>query len=153
MDNNNIISLLKEHEEGIARLYQEYAKRFIKYEQFWNSLAGEESIHISWLYTLQQEVAAGRAYVDEGKVRVAAVQYSINFIKKECERVQSQEYTLINALAVAFSCEDSMIEKGFFKFFESDSQKIKEIFQELQIDTEAHKKRIKELMPEGKNIS
>ena len=59
--------------------------------------------------------------------------------------VQEKGVTLDQALTTALRLEESLIEKRFFEVFDSDSPELKEVFQDLSRETEAHIEKIKHM--------
>ena len=83
------------------------------------------------------------------KVRYYGVRGSIptpllpNYIEKKIIKTEQQGITVIKALSLAYSFEETMLEHQFFNVIESDNPRIKEIFKKLEQDTEKHLQRIK----------
>ena len=56
--------------------------------------------------------------------------------------------SLINALSVALSIEESMIERKFFDVFETDSAELRDVLLNLAAETKRHREQVRKLRDE-----
>ncbi|UCC60148.1 MAG: hypothetical protein JSV02_10560 [Dehalococcoidia bacterium] len=139
-----VVELLIENEEGLCNLYQAYAKKFPKHEEFWSGLAVEESGHADLLRELDGQIREGYLHIEPGRFRQAAIMSFIKYAQDELTRVQKEEILLITALSIALSAEQTMIERRFFEIFDTDSAELKHILHKIGMATEEHVKRVEE---------
>lgn len=134
---NEIIEALAQHEEAISRLYTAYAKKFPSCNDFWHSLAMEETSHAAWIRTLHQKTDAGLVEFAESRFPLSGIEMSKQFVDGKTAAA-GDIGPLAEALAVAVDVERGMIEKKFFEVFEGDSLELKVILDALRVSTENH---------------
>lgn len=139
-----IIDLLIKNEESISRLYQKYSKMFNN-SAFWQELAKEERIHAQWLKSL---TGGNEVRIKNDYFNAAAIEYMINSVENQFE--SDKEISLIEGLATSISNENSMLEKDFFKVFETDNFEVKNIMDGLAKDTARHAKSLEEELQKEK---
>ncbi len=77
-----LLNLLKEHEEGIAKLYIAYSEIFSEYKSFWEELSKEEIQHAKWLNNLQAKIEDGSCCFVLERFSSAAIETSLKFVNK-----------------------------------------------------------------------
>ena len=139
---NEMIELLAENEESIARLYTAYSRKFPDYREFWREIAEEEKKHSRWMRSLQ-------AYTDdilsfnEGRIKPELMRISLTYLENKLKEAATEEMTIADALTIALELETNMIERNYFKLFHGDSDELKSIFQNLESDTQKHTNRVR----------
>ncbi|MBN1368791.1 MAG: hypothetical protein JW954_00965 [Dehalococcoidaceae bacterium] len=113
-------------------------------KEFWSSLAAEEIKHAAWIRKLGRMKGTHSLFINEQRFNNTAVQSYTNYLEKELARINNQAIPLMEAIAITFYIEDSLIENRFFEIFEADSAEIKNTLIGLRSDTEAHRKKAKE---------
>jgi len=143
-----IIELLAEHEKGISRLYQEYARKFPEQKDFWSKIAREEIEHASWIFKLRSKAKEGLLYFKEGRFKIEAIKTSLEYLKSQIAEAQNNKISAKNAVSVARDIESGLIEKKFFEVFEPDCREIKEVLLDLAAATREHYNRIEKVWKE-----
>ncbi|KKQ77273.1 MAG: hypothetical protein US98_C0008G0010 [Parcubacteria group bacterium GW2011_GWC1_38_6] len=142
----NIISLLANHEMALSDLYELYCDKSSEYRLFWLDISREEIIHARWIYQLEESIRKGFVHFNEERFKAELIQSNIDFIKKEMEKAQKEDISDMGALAMAYYLEDALLEKKFFEIFEGDSVEFKNVLKNLARATEEHRERIKETL-------
>ena len=142
---SDIIEMLAKNEEAVAQLYSAYADRFTEYKDFWSGLAVEEIGHATELRKLCGIAGEGSLYIKEGRFNNTAINNFSSYVKKESEPERVQASSLINALSVALSIEESMIERKFFDVFEADSVELRHVLLSLAAETKRHREQVRQL--------
>lgn len=137
--NSNLISLLSENEDTIAKLYRKYSETFSN-KDFWSIIAKEEILHSKWIKALASD---NRNFISEKNIGfdIKDIVKSIETIEKQIKSASS--ITLNEALSIAIKLEKSVIEQKFLEIFDTTNQDIIEVFKRLKEDTEEHSERFK----------
>ena len=133
-----LLGALKEHEQIIAQLYKVYAEKFSECKDLWTELANEETQHACWLDTLQAKVEDSSEDFVIDRFPIAAIEYSVVYVKKMIAQAHESDYTLINALSTALDLEKALIENKYFEVYEGDSVKTRQTLAQLAQSTHAH---------------
>jgi len=144
----NILDMLANNEEYIAKLYQAYASRFIEYGTFWNGMAAEELGHADIIRKFSREVEQGLGHINEKRFNKEALDTYSNYVKKELDAVQKTRLSLMHALSTAFYIEQSLIEARFFEAFEGGSEETKKLLQQYKAHEKEHVERVRKIMVE-----
>jgi hypothetical protein len=142
MENMSIFELLQafeDHETAIQALYEECARSFPEYHDFWETIAAEEAQHARWIKALRMKVADRTLIACEGTARIEAVHTAIKYIRAQTARVKSRRLTAVNAFSIAMSIEEGILEKNFFKVFDAQTEPYKTAMRRLTEATTAHR--------------
>ncbi len=131
-------ALLARHEEAIAALYNAYARRFRDYESFWSALATEEITHASWIDWLGEVAKSGRIFFNPGRFKREPVQTSMDYLRRQLSRVETEHVSFIEALSRALDTERGMIERKFFEAFDDDAPELRRVMRDLEQSTNEH---------------
>ena len=140
-----ILQLLAENEEAIARLYRAYAEKFPRYQDFWSDLAQEEIQHSHWIQKLSSMIDYS-VEIKEDKFDMKVFQISSDYLDEKLDQAKNEKISFKDALSIALDIETGMLERGYFKVFEGDSQELKKIFHALATATEKHTNKIREVL-------
>jgi hypothetical protein len=138
--NKDLLSILEEHEEAIASLYAAFSVCLPEMKALWDQLVHEEKAHVEVLRMLRERLESGGVLLNTRKFNMAAVQTSLDYIKRHIAKIPSEGITALRALSLALNFEHAIIEKEFFCIFESDSTEMKSEFQALRDHTASHQK-------------
>lgn len=136
-----ILECFAQHEESIASLYKEYGNFFD--DDFWISLSQDELKHAGWIRYFKQKLSENTFYFDENRFKVEAINSSIKYIEEEMRLVKNKEITEIKAHSTALWIENALLESKVYELFESDTVELKNLLNNLNSETERHKKKIK----------
>jgi hypothetical protein len=140
MAQKNILNLFEENELNISRLYKLYAKSNPKHKNFWQKLASEEIQHaleIRGSYQGQEEV------FEENNFSRGTIKYVSDFVRDNIIKAQKEKVDHSKALEIALRIEQSFLEKKCFELFTPNKQKVKEVLEKLNKETEEHVGRLK----------
>ena len=132
--------MLEEHEEAIASLYAVFSSCLPETKDFWAGLVLEEKCHASWLRTLRERLESDGSLLNRRQFNTAAIQTSIDYVKRRINEVSSQGITTLRALVIGLDLEAALLEKDFFRILESDSTEMKKQFNALIDQTASHRK-------------
>ena len=136
-DISNQIDLLVKNEESIAGLYQSYADRFPEHEEFWLGLATEEIDHSNLIHEIAQKIKLKKARLYEHKAGSKYIDDLNNILKQEIDRAKYESLSHNDALKTALRVGKYVIDHSYFDIFDSDSEEIRTVLDEL---TTANKK-------------
>jgi rubrerythrin len=142
------LEMLARHEEAIGGLYKAYAERFQEHKDFWTRLAGEERGHASWIRRLFPKAEEGIITFDDARFNTKAIDTSLMYIEHWVHEAQNEPVEIVKALSVALDIESSLIEKNYFKVFESDNKEMKHVLNGLAQGCREHRDRIQQLLTE-----
>ena len=132
------IELMQRIEDSVAQLYETYAQKFPEHANFWMTIALQENMHADWVRGLGAMLSSGTMSFKEDRFSIEQLQQSLDDLRNELQTARQTDYSISEATAIALKLEESLIEKSFFEIFESDSQEMKEVFEDLTKDTQEH---------------
>lgn len=137
MENNlqedELINLYAKAEEELQQLYHLFSQIFPD-RDFWSHLSVEESIHKDWILSLYQ--TGEQVHIQKENIRFVLLKIIINHVE-ELKKVYKKK-KLAEALNIALALENTMIEKNYFAIFETDSESVKQILNQLMEATKIH---------------
>lgn len=147
---NRLLEALKVHEKEIARLYEVYAEVFPVYRSFWIELSKEEIEHANWIERLQAGIENGSEDFVVERFPVAAIEYSIGYVKELVYKAKEADFQFIDALSEALHLEEALIESKYFEVLGGDSAETKRTLTLLADSTREHYQKVKELWQENR---
>jgi hypothetical protein len=133
-----VLELLKQHELVIKQLYDFFAEQFPQKKDFWLKIASEEQRHADFLQTLETNESYVNWFVESSHLGVAAIQFSIDFLIQERERMNVSGTTLLKAYAFSKDIEDALLEKYLSKINVNIPPEIAQVVAVLAADTKRH---------------
>lgn len=152
-EDQKILFLLAENERAVARLYRSFEAKGPDHAEFWKQLAEEELKHADWVEELRQKVEAGLVTLKKRKFPTEMLEGSIETINAITERAENNALSLSEyseQLEIAHELEKGMIERKFFKAFETDDVPVKWLLGKLRDATGEHQARIKKQWKQNK---
>lgn len=146
-----IISLMEEHELLLAAFYELLAEKFPEHKEFWLGLAHDEKTHAAVIVKLRNRASLDMMRFNEGTMKTYTIQTSIAYIQGNMDKARAGALTLVAALVVAKTMESAMIEKNFFRSFISDDEEVVAFFLKLQDATSEHLNRVREKLETMQN--
>ncbi len=141
-----LIEKLMANEIAVGRLYYEFSVCFIEDNDFWLQLSKEEQKHSIWIKELLELVRNGEVKRGTTNLKTQAVETAIKYVDSVREKCRMSKISRLNAYAIAFDLENSLLEKNFFSVFSLDSPAFKEVHDALIRETEKHRKTIGEAL-------
>lgn len=144
------VDLLVENEKAMQELYAVYAKKFPIFRDFWNEISKDEESHAMWVKTLYEKVEAGAVEFSGDRFPTFAIRQNMEYLKKETDRAEKEEVSLLEALEISAHNENGMLEKKFFEAFKGDSLELQILLEALKLGTEKHFQEVRELWEKEK---
>ena len=144
----NDLELLARHEEKIGELYDIYADLFQEHKAFWSALARDERSHAGSVRSLSSKVLNGSLDLGERRFTSKALESSLEYIRTWIDEASRGAVSLLKALAVANDIETALIEKDFYKVFDTDNEELKDVFSMLVKASVEHRNKVKNLLTE-----
>jgi len=141
----DFLALMATNEKAMARLYHAYAEKTPAHEDFWRELSEDELDHAMWIRELREKVENEEIAVRERDFSKDEIQRSINLLQDQIDRVLNVGLSFLShkeELEIALEKEEGLIEKEFFKVFETDDGELKELLERLKKETEIHFKKV-----------
>lgn len=138
-----IIELLAELEEEISRLYRLFAARFPARAEMWNGMAEEEMRHVGYVRELLFHINEKKAFFDEKTTKTYTVKTFVDNIREMQGKAEKNEFSILNALSISHDLEQSVIERRFYEYFQSDDQTVKRLLKQLREETYMHLTRVR----------
>ena len=146
----NHVMLLQGCEEAISQLYKQYAKAFPAHRAAWQRLASDEIQHADWLHTLRARIEDGSVRLSESHmITTQRVLDAQDRVGAELIRAAQGSVSIADSFRVALGLEGEMLEKDWFRFFETDSAELKRVFESLAGETAKHAAMLKQLLEEA----
>lgn len=133
-----VLELLKQHELVIKQLYDFFAGYFPQKKDFWLKIASEEQRHADFLQTLETNESYVTWFIESSHLSVAPIQFSIDFLIQERERMNVSGTTLLKAYAFSKDIEDALLEKYLSKINVNIPPEIAHVVAVLAADTKRH---------------
>lgn len=142
----DVLEMMAKNEEELRQLYKVYSEKFPDYKDFWWGLAVEETQHAIWIREFRSHVKEGRMEFNENRFDVDTIKVFRDYVKDMISHVQKQEMSLKGALNISLDIESGLIEKRFFEIFETDSEALKFVLNDLSNSTKRHFERIQKVL-------
>jgi len=139
----SVLGLLIKHEELIAELYDQFARRYAGHRALWSGLADEEREHANWIRRLYLLAQRGEVRIVEERFNVQALRTSLHYMKVLLEHAR-QGISAERALAVGVQIESSMAEDRRFEVFASNDAEGQRLLEQLRRDIQGHRARIEQ---------
>jgi len=138
-----LVNALIQNEKLISKLYANYASLFANDSDFWTKISSDETDHARWLDELFIKIKQEVVQIDENRLKLEALTNFTAYINEQIARAETGNITSIQALSVSMDMENSIIEQGVFKVYETDDAELQETFDRLRTATEAHFSNVK----------
>lgn len=142
----DMLDQMIDHELAAAELYHHYAQLFRSRDNPWEEMMQEERAHADVLKTLRTSLDRLSLTRSPMNFPNQTLQASVEFIRKETTLAQSGPMSMLRALSVCLSIEQSAIEHEFFQVFQPVSDAMKQEFSALAMHTSDHVQRIEECL-------
>ncbi len=134
---NELITLLMEHEIGMRTLYRGFAKQFPELETFWLKVAAEEQDHLKRLSALKKKISVKDEELYRDRMKIGAVKTSLYYLRRELAAVKNIR-DINEAFSIALDFEHSMLEKKFFEIFNVFNSQVEKVMEFLEKETHKH---------------
>lgn len=128
--------LFEENESNIAALYSLYAQKIPEKQAFWNQLSNEEIAHAVQIGNKKDIPDT----ITENKFSRSVIKYVMDFVLEETKKAQQNEISHHDALLTALRIERSILEKKCFNMFSPTDDKVKNVLNKINHETERHVK-------------
>lgn len=144
----DIVQLLKANETLLNRLYRLFAGQYPEQAGFWNRIASDENEHAGWVSRLYNEIETSKVRFRKDRFVKTDLAAFSEYVTGLADEVTAKPLSLLDAAGLSVRLEDSMIEKNFFRVFESDVEILKITMQKLEASTEIHYAKVKSFLAE-----
>jgi hypothetical protein len=141
----SMLSLFIDSELKLAELYSTLADKFPEERAFFKAHQAEELKHAQWIEYFRDKVEQGEVLFQENKTRMDALKSFLTYAQSILDNVKSAKMTLLMALSLSASMEDSLIERNLFYHFSADFPEFQDILKRLKDETKVHAAEIKKL--------
>lgn len=146
----NVVEMLAENEECVAKLYQTYADAFPKEKDFWGKLVRDEKHHAAWLREMARNEESSSYFIDQKRFSPNAVKTYNEYLKDEIKKAEAGEVTLKGALSTALYIEQSLMESKFFSVAQGNSAELYSMIKQIQQETSGHSRYVKDKLSQYK---
>ncbi|MDY0016979.1 MAG: hypothetical protein WC212_00840 [Candidatus Delongbacteria bacterium] len=133
-----VIELMAKHEEAIAGLYAVFSEKFPECK-IWTYLYGEELKHSEWLKSILNNVYDGSIHFTDYHLTLRGLKVAIRNLESNTQKAEEDKYNLEEALSIAYTLENSLIEDHYLDYFASDLEGITKVLNDLKTDTKSHR--------------
>lgn len=137
-----VVELMAKHEEAIAGLYAVFSDKFPECK-IWTYLYGEELKHSEWLKSILNNVYEGSIKFTDFHLTLKGLKVAIRSLESNTQKAEENKFDLEEALNIAYTLENSLIEEHYLDYFSSDMEGITKVLDDLKTDTESHRKLLK----------
>jgi rubrerythrin len=143
INENTALRSFIENEILLHRLYAHYAGLFPDDKEFWQDISADEAEHAGWVSSLSNRIDNGEVRLTAGRFEPEALTSFADYIQEQIDRIDTENILQIQALSISMDLENSMLEKGLFKSYETDSTELREVMNRLEKSTETHYSEVK----------
>ncbi|MFH1680369.1 MAG: hypothetical protein ABIH26_06965 [Candidatus Eisenbacteria bacterium] len=136
------VEMLEEHAEALGRLYRLFSMWFPELRTFWSRLAVEENVHARWLRRLARLADEEAEGLPQDRFRQEAIEAALRSVNGQLERMETTNPTSIEALSLAKSLEDLLLDNGLLEVLRGDPPEMARILTRLSEETKHHRARI-----------
>lgn len=140
-----MLSLFIELELKLAELYGMLADSFPSEHVFFRDRQTEELHHAQWIEYFRDQAEQGAVLFHEDKTRTYTLKTFLEHIQTVIADAKAKRLSLVSALSLSASIEDSLIERKALDHFTSDAPEIRELLRRLRQETEAHAAELRKL--------
>ncbi|MBN2834987.1 MAG: hypothetical protein JXR48_08475 [Candidatus Delongbacteria bacterium] len=133
-----ILGLHAEYEQLLSRLYKIFSNKFPD-EELWSFMAKEEKKHEAWVKQIILKMIEGTIIYENEDEYQDNIINSLVDLKETIKDIPEKDISEEDALEIAFSIEESMLEKEFFEKFSLDAPLVEQILENLKKDTRKHR--------------
>ncbi|HTP03561.1 MAG TPA: hypothetical protein VMM54_00210 [Nitrospirota bacterium] len=137
----------------LAELYSTLADRFPIEGAFFNNHHAEELKHAQWIEYFKDKVERGEVLFHENNTRTEAIKTFLTYAQKILDDAKADKLTLLMALSLSLSMEESLLERNLLDHFSADSPEFQDILKRLKDETRAHAAEIKKLRLKYSNLA
>jgi len=137
----------------LAELYSALADRFPFEGAFFNDHHAEELKHAQWIEYFKDKVERGEVLFHENNARTEAIKTFLTYAQKILDDAKADKLTLLMALSLSLSMEESLLERNLLDHFSADSPEFQDILKRLKDETRAHAAEIKKLRLKYSNLT
>ncbi|MDD4954529.1 MAG: hypothetical protein PHP17_00605 [Candidatus Omnitrophica bacterium] len=145
-----VMELLAKNEEMAGKLYELFKMKLPAHGKFWNSLAKEELVHASWIRKIYPEVKTGRLTFNKDRFSPRLIQNSINYLERKISQSRKRKISFQKALEAALEVEITFPESNFFKVYDTDSRKLKQLLNALKDAFGEHRDKLLDMLHENR---
>ncbi|MCK4739103.1 MAG: hypothetical protein KAT46_04065 [Deltaproteobacteria bacterium] len=136
-----IIITAIEIEKRLADIYRDFNKRFSADDRigpFWHSMAEEEATHADFLLNELAMMKVTPESFGDLTIGIESLNKTQEKISEIEDRIKNTDITLIEAVNIAITLENEIVEKKYASIINLKSSALKKIFAELTTDTTKH---------------
>ena len=136
------LQVFVEIEMTVSHLYQAFATSFPHQAEVWRELAVEEKQHAAWLVELQMAAQEQVLTLAVAPERHQLAQGMLAELRETLQTAREQGFSAAEAVQLALSLENSLLEKEFYEVAASRVATITPIFEALRTATSRHANRL-----------
>lgn len=141
----SMLSLFIELELKLAELYGVFAGTFLQENIFFKDRQAEELQHAQWIEYFKDKAEQGAVLFHEDKTRTYTLKSFLAHVETILRDAKAKKLTLLSALSLSASIEDSLIERKVFDHFKADSQELQNLIGRIRQETGMHAAEMKKL--------
>jgi len=132
------------NEELLGELYKKFARKFGEYSKFWQNISNEELKHAAWIRRIADEMLEGRVTFNENKLIIKGINNFTDQIQESIKKADESDFNELKAISTSRILESSLLEYKCFDVVKTNTQYLKELLNNLRLDTKRHLKTIEE---------
>jgi hypothetical protein len=142
-EQKELVELFVRQELLIGKLYKVFSYRYPEYKVFWTEMASEEHLHASWIKRLAKRDTTDKFKFSQGELRLNSLAASIESIEGLISEVKKNKIIPITqAVSLSLHLEKALWEKNVFQCFEGDSDEVRKVMDNLNLEQKIHIKKI-----------
>ncbi len=142
-DDKDVVELLARYEQTIGELYKAYARRFPDFKAFWEGIAAEEAKHARLLRSILPEIKDRVLILKVDNAKLIEVSEMLSRVREQIHHCESGEESMANALDVALSIEETLLENDISAFLIGKNALFNSVVEAMKRDTAKHRKELR----------
>jgi hypothetical protein len=131
-------------------LYWMYSEKFPEHEAFWISMADDERKNTQWVHSIIEKIKSGAIEYNRDRFNIEAIRTTLNFIKTQIQKAQTQPVSLQAALGIAVGIEDSLAKRKFYEIIQDDNPEGRILYQKFIGENQKHRDRLNQFRQKNK---
>lgn len=142
-EQKKLVDLFVMQELLIGKLYKLFSYRYPEHKVFWTKMASEEHLHASWIKRLAQRDTTDKFRFSQGELRLPVLTSSIESIEGFISDFKkNRDFSITQAVSLSLHLEKALWERNVFQCFEGDSDEVRKVMDNLNLEQKLHIKKI-----------
>lgn len=142
---DRMFNLMARHEGGMARFYRYLAKSFPEHEALFLEITSQETRHAAWVQRMAQGLGSHSLSQGRTSFSLSALHIALGRVQESIDLAAMGKLTLLQALDLALTFENSPIERDFLDTISFHGPKGQQVEVLMRMETDQHRGKLEDL--------